>query len=359
MQKLAGRVSPLSRPIATANTAADVVVQGAVVAPSLVDIWRGTITAFIAHAAPLLLIAVIGLAAVPLLSPALMVFSVPLARIAVTQIVAGSAGASVARPGRLPNLLGRSRFYIASSFIVSGIYVTAIIAGQIGMGVPLRAWGLNLNFADQKVSLWESAAQTIAMRTINALSNTADLPFATELRVWRNWAFDEWVEQPNVSYEQKLMADYWQRGPDAANGGGIAGIEAQAQTYSLRRPDLRVLFIGSGLMIVVAETLFVFRSVPGVRTVRLLWLSLTHFGTVAGHLWLLRFVVVGLKVIFVFVPIVVVDRYAYLARDWGWFGSAIQGYALAICLALINAIVSTFEAVYVARLYLALSGLKR
>ena len=53
----------------------------------------------------------------------------------------------------------------------------------------------------------------------------------------------------------------------------------------------------------------------------MLWLTLTHFGTIAGHLWLVRLIVVGLKVICVFMPIAGVDRYSYLAHDWGWFGS--------------------------------------
>ena len=345
MQKIAGRISLLSRPIVSVNEVA--VVQSASAVPSLVDVWRSTIMAFITHAAPLLLIGVIGFAAVPLLNSTLMIISVPLARIAVTQIVAGSAVVSPARPRRLPNLLGRSRFYIASSFIMSAAYLMAMIAGQIGIGVSLRTWGLNLNFAEQRTWYWKGAAQVLAMRSINALANTADLPFSAELRVWRNRAFDDWVRQPNASDGQKQLADYWQRGPDAAGGSGMAAIEAQAQTYGLHRPDLRVLFIGSVLMIVVAETLFAFRALPGAQPVRLL----CHFGTITAHLWLLRLIVVALKATFVFTPIVVVDHYAYLAQDWNWFGSPTQGYALAICLALINASESTFEAVYAARLY--------
>ena len=223
------------------------------------------------------------------------------------------------------------------------------------MGVPLRAWGLNLNYVDHKKTTQEGATQTLLMRSINALSNTADLPLKTELSIWRNQAFEEWAQQP-ANFEQALWAEYWQTGPDAANGGGIAAIEAQTKANALSRPDLRLVFIGGAMMILVTETLFAFRSVMSMKPTYTLWLGLKHFGTVAGHLWFLRFVVVGLKALFVFMPIIVVDCYSYLAQGWGWFGSAMQGTVLAICLALLNAIVSTFEAVYVARLYLALTN---
>ena len=315
--------------------------------PRLLAVWCESIETLGTHAVPLLLAGVIGFAMVPLLSSALMVVSVPLARIVITQLAA--------RPRRFGNLRGRWGVYVAWGFVVSGVYMAATLAGHIGLSVPLRAWGLNLNFADQKSATWESAAQTITMRSINALSNTADLPFKDALRNWRNWVFDEWVQQHLANYEQKLMSEYWLQGPTVTNGSGVSEIEKRVQMLSLSRPDLRLLFITGVMMIFLVETLFAFRSVPGVKPAHLLWLSLKHFGIVAGHLWFLRLVIVGLKALFVFVPIVIVDRYSYLARDWGWFGSAMQGYALAICLALINAFASSFEAVYVARLHLALT----
>jgi hypothetical protein len=286
------------------------------------------------------LVGVIGFSIVPLLSSALMVVSVPLARIVIAQI------------GAKRNLRGMQWRAWVASIAMAWIYATAMLLSQLGLSVPLRAWGLNLNFADQKSATWESAAQTVAMHSVNALSNAADLPFKDELRVWRNQAFDEWVQEP---LEKTLMIDYWKWGPNAANGNGMAAIEAQARARRLSQSNLWLLFIVGVMMIFLAETLFAFRLVPGVKPAHLLWLSLKHFGIVAGHLWFLRLVIVGLKALFVFVPIVVVDRYSYLAYDWGWFGSAMQGYALAICLALINAFISSFEAVYVARLYLALT----
>lgn len=111
------------------------------------------------------------------------------------------------------------------------------------------------------------------------------------------------------------MADYWQRGPDAASG-GIASIESQMQTQSLHRPDLRPVFIAGVMLIFLAETLLAFRSVTGVKPAGLLWLSLKNFGALAGHVWLLRIGLVALKAVFVFMPIIAANCFSYLAHDW-------------------------------------------
>jgi hypothetical protein len=218
----------------------------------------------------------------------------------------------------------------------------------------LRAWGLNLNFADEVIVSWDGAAQTMMMRSINALSNTSDLAFNDLMRRWRNQAFDAWAAQPDTG--QDTMADYWQRGPDAASG-GIASIEAQTQTLSLHRPDLRLVFVAGVMLIFLAETLLAFRSVTGVKPAGLLWLSLKNFGALAGHVWLLRIALVALKAVFVFMPIIAANCFSYLAHGWNWFGSPTQEMALVICVAVIHAVVSTFEAVYAARLFIRLNSL--
>ena len=338
MQKLTVRVSALTKPHAPARKATAVSHS----ALRLSEVWHAAIEAFITHAAPLLLLGVTGFAAAPLLSSALAFVAMPLARIAMTHIVAH---------GDLRSLRGRQ---LSAALVMAWVYAVAMMAGQLGISAPLRAWGLNLNFTEQRITAWDDAPQTLAMRSIHALSNETDLPFKDELRIWRNRAFDEWV-QPDASFEKTLMISYWQHGPDAASGDGMAGIEAQVRARSSSRPDLRLIFLGGVMLIFVAETLLAFRSLMGVKPTRLLWLNLKHFGTVAGHLWLLRLVIVGLKVLFVFVPIVVVDRYSYLAHEWGWFGSATQVATLTICLACIDVIPSIFEAVYLAKLYLMLT----
>ena len=337
MQKIAVRVAPLSKPISSAQQAARV--QPPHTAPRLAEVWRSTMETAITHAAPLLLLGVIGFAAVPLLGLALAVFALPFTRIALSQI---------ATQGRLHGMTVR---HLAAALLIGWVYFAVLCAGQILMSVSLQAWGFNLNFVDQKIATWQEAPKAIALRCIIAFTNATGQPFVAELRQWRNEAFDIWANQPNT--QPKRMADYWQRRPDAAIS-GIANIESQMQTQSWPRSDLRLLFIAGALMIFAAETLLAFRSMMSVKLVGVLWLNLKHFGTVAGHLWLLRSALVVLKAVFVFAPMVVVDRFSYLAQDWNWFGSPMQGMALASCLGFIHAVASTFEAVYVARLYSAL-----
>lgn len=161
------------------------------------------------------------------------------------------------------------------------------------------------------------------------------------------------MQKPNDAYQQELLARYQLNGVDILAAGTV-GIEAQSKAHQLKRSELGWVFGGGIVLLLAAETLFAFRLLVGVKPVRLLWLSLRHFGTVAGHLWLLRLVIVGLKAVFVFVPIVVVDRYSYLAHDWGWFGSSMQVGLLSVCVAFLNAACMMFEAVYAARLFVAL-----
>ena len=312
--------------------------------PRLLDVWHETTEAIGAHAAPLLMLGVIGFAAATMIGPVLAAIAMPLTRMAIMQIVVrGKLDATGLR--QLPVLL-----------IIAWVYAVAITVGQVGVGVPLRAWGIDLNLAEQKSTTWEAAKQAVLLRSMDALLLTPDSPFKRWLPGWRNWVFDAWVRKPNDAYEQQLMADYWRNGVDIL-AAGTSGIEAQAKAHRENRSDLLLMFGGGILMLLVAETLFAFRSLVGAKPMRLVWLSLRHFGMVAVHLWLLRLIVVGLKALFVFAPIVVVDRYSYLAHDWGWFGSPVQIGSLSVCLALINAVCMMFEAAYVTRLFVTLHSI--
>ena len=313
--------------------------------PLLIDMWRETVEILSRQAAPLLLVGLIGFAVAPLIGPVLAMIGMPLARIAIMQMVVY---------GRLNTPSLRQW---AALLIVGWVYALALIVGQIGIGVPLRKWGINLNFAEQKSTSWEAAAQTVSLRSVDALSLTSNSPFKRWLPGWRNWVFDELVQKPSDNYEQELIASYWRNDLDVL-AGSISSIEAQAIEHRENRPELRWMFDSGVITLILAETLFVFRSLPGIKTTQIFWLSLKHFGAVAGHLWFLRLVLVSLNVAFVFAPNVIVDRYTYLAHDWGWFGSPLQVWSLSVCRAAINAVCMTFEAVYAARLFVALSPSK-
>ena len=233
--------------------------------------------------------------------------------------------------------------------VMSGVFMILMTAGQVGMGVALRAGGLNLNFADQATTTWASAAQTVVMRSVNAISG-ADSPLQQWLPPLRNHAFLELLGQPNAPYDNPFHEYIRYTSAD------IATINSQAKLHQINRVDRQLIFISSVVTLIVVETLFAFRSLLCVKPSHLFWLSVSRFGVIAGHLWCLRLVIVGLKAILIFTPMAIVGRYSYLAHDldWGWFGSPLQGYTWVICLALINAIISTFEAVYVAQVYRAL-----
>ena len=336
------------RPIAQALDAA-ATVQAAtraatlarVAKPSLVAIWRDTGATFVACAAPIL--SLVGMATVGamLVGPVLTVIAVPLLRILVMRVaVRGTLNAKWLR--QLPVLL-----------VIAWVYAAAITLGQIGVGVPLRHWGFNLNFAEQASLSWETAAQTVQLRSVDAALLMPDSPFKGWLQGWRNQAFDEWVQKSNDAYGQNLMADYWRSGMDVV-AGGMTSMEAQIKAYKTNRSDIPLLCVGGAVLLIVAETLFAFRALMGVPTRQKFRLSFRYFGVVTSHLWSLRLAIIVFKVAFVFAPMVVVERMSYLAHGWGWFGSPTHVVALAVCVAFINALISAFEAVYVARLYLVL-----
>ncbi len=98
--------------------------------PRLLEVWHETIEAIGAHAAPLLVVGVIGFAAAAMAGPLVAAIALPLTRAAIMQIVVrGKLGATGLR--QLPVLL-----------IIAWVYAAVITVGQIGVGVPLRAWGI-------------------------------------------------------------------------------------------------------------------------------------------------------------------------------------------------------------------------
>ena len=306
---------------------------------SLYELWRDAAETCVAHAASFLVVGVIGFALVPLISPALAVMTLPLTRAVIMHIAV------------IKNLSARDLRQVPALFATSWIYIAAPTIGQTALAVPLREWDIILDFAEQRSAPWEGAAQTMMLRSLDALSLMSDSPLKHWLPAWRSQAHAELMQKPQAGYEQHLIDEY---------GLGVTGfnpspIHAQARAFGLNSLQLGLLFVGGVLIVFGAETLFVFRSFLSEQPIQMFALGLRHFGIVASHLWLLRLVNVGLKGLFVFAPLILVDRFSYLASRLNWFGSAPQIASVSICLALINAVFMIFEAVYAARLFITLS----
>ncbi len=322
---------------ALARSAASVSGAGRV---SLFDLWRDATEAFVAHAASFLLVGVIGFAFVPLIGPMLAVIALPLTRAAIMHI-ALNKNIRAMQLRQMPALLA-----------TAWIYAFVITLGQTAVAVPLRAWDINLDFAEQRSATWEGAVETMSLRSLDALLLMPDSPIKGWLPTWRNWAYSELMYQSGDAYKQHLIDEY---GTAVVNF-SISTINAQTKKLGLNPIELEVLFAGSIALLFGAEALFIFRSVLNERPSQMFALSLRHFSRVAGHVWFLRLVIVGLKAMFVFAPLILVDEFRYLAYRLNWFDSPVQVAILSVCLLVINAVCMTFEAVYSARLFAALSG---
>jgi hypothetical protein len=142
-------------------------------------VWRETTEAIGTYAAPLLVLGVIGFAAAAMVSPVLAAIAMPLTRATIMQIVVR---------GKL-NTMGLRQ--LPALLVIAWVYAAAITIGQIGIGVPLHAWGINLNFVELKSTSLEGAAQAVVQRSVDAMLLASDSPFKLWLPRWRNWIFDE------------------------------------------------------------------------------------------------------------------------------------------------------------------------
>lgn len=143
-----------------------------------------------------------------------------------------------------------------------------------GVGVSLRAWGFNLNFAEQASVSGETAIQTVQLRSVDAALLTPESPVKGWLQGWRNWFFDESVEKPNNEYAQRHINDLWHSGVVTAID--LVGVEGRTNDYKPQRLDFWVVFVGGLLLIFVAEPLFAFRSLLGIKPTNILSLNLTY-----------------------------------------------------------------------------------
>ena len=288
---------------------------------------------------PILLLGVIGFALGSLVGPVLAIVALPLTRAAIMQIAV------------IKTLSAKQLQRVPALFMTAWIYFAVIAAGQTAVGVPLLKWGINLDFVNQRSASWEGAAQTMILRIVDALSLISNSAVKDALPDLRNQAYAQLMQEPEYRYEQHLIDQYG----SAASSYDRSNLNAQTKASGLKLLALGLLCTGGVAVIFAAETLFAFRSLINERPIRAFALSLRHFGIVAGHLWLLRLVIVGLKVLFVFAPLILVDEFRYLAVSLNWFDSPVQVAILTACLAGINAVFMTFEAVYAARLFIALT----
>lgn len=290
----------------------------------LAEAWEDAVSTYVACAAPIFLLIVISCILEIWLGTIAYLGMIPIMRIS-TSWLADRAQLTL----RL--LLATFRVYWVGS--------ATLALGMLCVSIPLQTWGVDLNQASQRIATWPGAVHTVALRGIEALLPITDLPFVSFLPLWRDRAIAIWVQSPEELYQLQMYGSYG----DAVPQGILIG-----DTRALSFSNLQIIFFGGLIGTLLAEVIFAFRGCITHYPAQMAALAWRHFGTIALHLFLVRFVGASLKVVFVFVPVMAIDYFSYL---WVGFMPQIRQQTITLCVAIMIAMTSTFETVYLARLY--------
>ena len=245
------------------------------------------------------------------------------------------------------------------------VYGAAITLGSTGLGLVLRDVSLDVPQQvmpdSQTRPLLSKAAQSLLTHGTESLIPDPGTPVSAWLPDLRAAVFMRSEEITPSPYATVF----------------VPGSTHLVPRFSSHDREYGWITAGRLLLIVLAETLLRFRVVMAMQAGKVgaivpligsLHLGLKHFVRVTVHVWLLRLVPFAFSLAFVIAPTAVIQEIIVPKlwpllnwlpglTGWGWFGSQPQMMALAGCIAFINVLISIFEAVYVARLYLALKSL--
>lgn len=367
--------------VATAATAA----TGRV---SIAEVWQDALSTFGAHAAAIVLCALVGFAAPvmigalgavaldrPLPTPALLaalILSVVGFTFACSVITwkalhaprpagesescgSGSFGEGIrVTVARAPALLVGNLFY--------GVVVTVGILGLSELTRPLeytyrhssmtRVWAGPLYAFDQIL-------RQLAWRAVSVFIPDPGPPFAESMPELRQTA------------RARLNADApaIRAAPEFGSAYGVERQPAFFETFSAPADttESRLFTLSGALLILIAETLLRLRTVmalkpPGSQRPRRFWLlapllasarlGFRHFATITVHVWVVRLALFALSVVFIEFPLVMADNLlAPFARPWERLEILpIMDLPKASAAAMVGATLLAFSVVYDARL---------
>jgi hypothetical protein len=264
------------------------------------------------------------------------VFTFVFARGAITWIamygegIRKAYGATVAR---WPALLGQSL-----------LYGTLITLGLVGVILLLRELRIDTSNVGRVSLNPNDMTRAVAIRALGSILPDAGSPFTEMLNYFRNGV-------PGA--RQSYASLYWRYDvPNISPGQWLVGA-------------------GGLLLVIVTETLFRLRSVmamrkagPGVLaglldSARAGW---AHFGYITTNVWVLRFTLMFISVIFTIVPTTFVQGLVvpFVARQYGGFWIfASSGLLFSFSGALTGMLLIAFALVFDTRLYLTLDDRRR
>lgn len=261
-----------------------------------------------------------------------------LAHLALTGAGLGAACAAALR--RLPALVAGALAYAA-----------LVGAGAVGVNAGLREAGLDLTNAGQRALTVPGALQVAALRGVGALipspgSPAADFLPYTRVRLLRD------LEQSDIA-----APDYDNYAAPTSPYPHFALSDERQRLASVRRVTLvalAALILGGVLLRFHAAAAM---QAPG--TLRPIWASIRlgarHFGAVAAHAGVLQLAAAAFMTVAVILPIALAQCFlAPPPASLGMGGSPINLPATLMSMALVDALVAGFVAIYDARLFAAL-----
>lgn len=243
--------------------------------------------------------------------------------------------------------------------LISG---SLIACGVVGVNVLLRPANLDLSRSGQVYHNPGGAAHMIGLRSLDAMIPDPGSPFTEYIPYFRLVAFRDLSQSP--AGELTGMGQVVQSGVAALVTAGASDDHA---SHSLR---FWLVGLGAVVLIVLAATLLRFYAVmaliprkpayslrgfgllmPLIESVRF---GFRHFSLITLHVWVLRLTIVAVSMIVVIVPVALSQSYAVpgvirlIKAPWIHPASVLL---LSMSLAMANAILAAFGAVYDARLY--------
>ena len=353
------------------------------IATGIVALWREAWLACVAHALPMLGFALIGGVGGVLVGST--VFALGQPWLIIANAVAGMLILSFARGGISALALqgeDASVNFVAAChatfarlpalMIGSCVYASLITTGAVGLGLALRYTRIHV-----PLSFRGAQRYMLDLQTHEFVSNATQSFVAHSARALipdPGAPFSAWLPELRTTVLLREVND-------DVNRYSTTRIVGNAYRYvSIFTPEQQAFWwitTSSAALLLISEVLLRLRTVQTMKSrgsqnpTGFGWLTpltdsvqfgLKNFGLIALHVWLLRLAVFVFSVLFIIVPVVLMQEIVLpkvmFALPWTWVWLSAQSLipqATALCLTLVSAMFATFGAAYDARLYLLLA----